>query len=149
MVTSTDRRDDWLWSLNGKYGFMVASMRSLIDANTLVVDANSTRWKLGLDILSTRVNLYRRGIWYWVFLLRFVVMIWKLLIIISSHVRWKLIYGIFWLLGGSWIFRSFVILWIGRVGWMHNVQRRLLDFVWMFWKLLLCGLLGLFVISNL
>ncbi|GJY16956.1 RNA-directed DNA polymerase, eukaryota, partial [Tanacetum coccineum] len=55
--------------------FTIASVRTLIDANTLVVDSNATRWircvpikiniflwRLVLNKLPTRVNLERKGI---------------------------------------------------------------------------------------
>nr|GEW57699.1 hypothetical protein [Tanacetum cinerariifolium] len=43
-VVLTDQRDSWTWSLNVSLGFFVASVRSLVDARTLDVDSNATRW---------------------------------------------------------------------------------------------------------
>ncbi|GJU20243.1 hypothetical protein Tco_1153585 [Tanacetum coccineum] len=69
-VVLSDQKDTWEWSLNNSIGFTVASVRTLIDANTLVVDSNATRWircvpikvniflwRLVLNKLPTRVNL--------------------------------------------------------------------------------------------
>ncbi|PWA41815.1 hypothetical protein CTI12_AA550650 [Artemisia annua] len=69
-VSLSDHNDSWLWSLDSSSGFTVASVRSLIDANSLDVDSNATRWnrsipikvnvflwRLMLNKLPTRVNL--------------------------------------------------------------------------------------------
>ncbi|GJR97832.1 RNA-directed DNA polymerase, eukaryota [Tanacetum coccineum] len=74
-VVLSDQNDSWMWTLNASTGFTVASTRSLIDANSLVVDSNTTRWnrsvpikinvflwRLALNKLPTRVNLDRKGI---------------------------------------------------------------------------------------
>ncbi|GJS65283.1 putative RNA-directed DNA polymerase, eukaryota, reverse transcriptase zinc-binding domain protein [Tanacetum coccineum] len=74
-LKQNDQKDTWEWSLNTSIGFTVASVRTLIDANTLVVDSNATRWircvpikvniflwRLVVNKLPTRVNLERKGI---------------------------------------------------------------------------------------
>ncbi|GKE13178.1 RNA-directed DNA polymerase, eukaryota, reverse transcriptase zinc-binding domain protein, partial [Tanacetum coccineum] len=74
-VSLTDHNDSWLWSLDTSNGFSVASVRSLIDNNSLDVDSNATRWncsipikvnvflwRLMLNKLPTRVNLDRKGV---------------------------------------------------------------------------------------
>nr|GEW97871.1 RNA-directed DNA polymerase, eukaryota, reverse transcriptase zinc-binding domain protein [Tanacetum cinerariifolium] len=43
-VALSDQIDSWVWSLNASIGCTVASIRSLIDDNSLVVDSNVTRW---------------------------------------------------------------------------------------------------------
>ncbi|GJT89434.1 RNA-directed DNA polymerase, eukaryota, reverse transcriptase zinc-binding domain protein, partial [Tanacetum coccineum] len=73
-VVLSDQKDTWE-SLNTSTGFTVASVRTLIDANTLIVDSIATRWnrcvpikvniflwRLVLNKLATRVNLGRKGI---------------------------------------------------------------------------------------
>ncbi|GKE44206.1 hypothetical protein Tco_1471490 [Tanacetum coccineum] len=42
-VVLSDQNDSWMWTLNASIGFTVASTRSLNDANSLVVDSNTTR----------------------------------------------------------------------------------------------------------
>nr|GEY62656.1 RNA-directed DNA polymerase, eukaryota, reverse transcriptase zinc-binding domain protein [Tanacetum cinerariifolium] len=74
-ITLSDQDDALVWTLNDSSGFSVASIRCLIDAKTLVVDSNATRWnhyipikvnvflwRLVLNKLPTRVNLDRKGI---------------------------------------------------------------------------------------
>ncbi|GJW27979.1 RNA-directed DNA polymerase, eukaryota, reverse transcriptase zinc-binding domain protein [Tanacetum coccineum] len=74
-VALSDQIDSWVWSLNASIGYIVASIRSLIDDNSLVVDSNATRWnhnipikinvflwRVALNKLPTRVNLDRKGI---------------------------------------------------------------------------------------
>ncbi|GKF88721.1 hypothetical protein Tco_0262684, partial [Tanacetum coccineum] len=43
-VSISDQNDSWLWSLDTSICFTVASIRSMIDDNTLDVDSNATRW---------------------------------------------------------------------------------------------------------
>ncbi|GJZ53266.1 RNA-directed DNA polymerase, eukaryota, reverse transcriptase zinc-binding domain protein [Tanacetum coccineum] len=43
-ISLTDHDDSWLWSLDTSNGFSVASVCSLIDSNSLVMDSNATRW---------------------------------------------------------------------------------------------------------
>ncbi|GJT76979.1 RNA-directed DNA polymerase, eukaryota, reverse transcriptase zinc-binding domain protein [Tanacetum coccineum] len=74
-VVLIDQRDSWNWSLDVSHGFSVASVRSLVDARTLDVDSNATRWircipnkikvflwRLSLNKLPSRVNLDLKGI---------------------------------------------------------------------------------------
>ncbi|GJU72449.1 RNA-directed DNA polymerase, eukaryota, reverse transcriptase zinc-binding domain protein [Tanacetum coccineum] len=74
-VVLSDKKDTWEWSLNTSTGITVASVRTLIDANTLDVDSIATHWnrcvpikvniflwRLVLNKLPTRVNLDRKGI---------------------------------------------------------------------------------------
>ncbi|GKE07063.1 RNA-directed DNA polymerase, eukaryota, reverse transcriptase zinc-binding domain protein, partial [Tanacetum coccineum] len=74
-VSLTDHNDSWLWSLDTSNGFSVASVRSLIDDNSLDVVSKATRWnrsipikvnvflwRLMLNKLPTRVNLDRKGV---------------------------------------------------------------------------------------
>nr|GEX67515.1 putative reverse transcriptase domain-containing protein [Tanacetum cinerariifolium] len=74
-ITLSDQDDAWVWTLNDSFGFSVASILCLIDAKTLVVDSNATRWnryipitvivflwRLVLNKLTTRVNLDRKRI---------------------------------------------------------------------------------------
>ncbi|PWA76520.1 reverse transcriptase domain, Reverse transcriptase zinc-binding domain protein [Artemisia annua] len=43
-VALNDHCDSWQWSVDVSSGFSVASVRSLVDARTLDVDSNVTRW---------------------------------------------------------------------------------------------------------
>nr|GEV36151.1 hypothetical protein [Tanacetum cinerariifolium] len=65
----------WVWSLNGSGDFSVASVRKLVDNNTLLEVSNKSRWvkavpikvnihawKVRLDCLPTRLNISRRGL---------------------------------------------------------------------------------------
>ncbi|GKC38107.1 RNA-directed DNA polymerase, eukaryota, reverse transcriptase zinc-binding domain protein, partial [Tanacetum coccineum] len=74
-VVLSRQKDTWVWSLNSTIGFTVASVRTLIVANTIVLDSNATRWnrsvpikvnvflwRLALNKLPTRVILERKGI---------------------------------------------------------------------------------------
>ncbi|GJW85560.1 RNA-directed DNA polymerase, eukaryota, reverse transcriptase zinc-binding domain protein [Tanacetum coccineum] len=74
-VALSDHKDSWLWSLNSSNEYTVASVRALVDANTLVVDTTATRWnrnvpikvnvflwRLALNKLPSKVNLDRIGI---------------------------------------------------------------------------------------
>ncbi|GJX00650.1 RNA-directed DNA polymerase, eukaryota, reverse transcriptase zinc-binding domain protein [Tanacetum coccineum] len=74
-VALSDQIDSLVWSLNASIGYTVASIRSLIDDNSLVVDSNATRWnrsvsikinvflwRVALNKLPTGVNLDRKGI---------------------------------------------------------------------------------------
>ncbi|GJV59408.1 RNA-directed DNA polymerase, eukaryota, reverse transcriptase zinc-binding domain protein [Tanacetum coccineum] len=54
-VVLTDQCDSWQWSLDVSVGFSVASVRSLIDSNTLDTDSNATRWNRSISI---KVNLF-------------------------------------------------------------------------------------------
>ncbi|GJZ47731.1 RNA-directed DNA polymerase, eukaryota, reverse transcriptase zinc-binding domain protein [Tanacetum coccineum] len=69
-----DMRDRWVWSLEGSGEFSVASVRKLIDDNMLSEVASKTRWiktvpikvnvhawKVKLDCLPTRLNIFCRG----------------------------------------------------------------------------------------
>nr|GEX05301.1 hypothetical protein [Tanacetum cinerariifolium] len=69
-----DLNDRWSWSLNGSGNFSVASVRKVIDDNTLPKSMSKTRWvkvvpikvnvhawKVQTDGLPTRFNLSRRG----------------------------------------------------------------------------------------
>ncbi|PWA87879.1 RNA-directed DNA polymerase, eukaryota, Reverse transcriptase zinc-binding domain protein [Artemisia annua] len=73
-VFLVNRRDRWVWSLEGSGEFSVASVRKLIDDKTLPEVAAKTRgikvvpikvnvhaWKVRLDCLPTRINISRRG----------------------------------------------------------------------------------------
>ncbi|GJX01697.1 RNA-directed DNA polymerase, eukaryota, reverse transcriptase zinc-binding domain protein [Tanacetum coccineum] len=72
-VDLVNMSDRWCWSLNGSGDFFVASVRKLIDDNTLPAISNKTRlvkavpikvnihaWKVRLDCLPTRLNISRR-----------------------------------------------------------------------------------------
>ncbi|GJT55644.1 RNA-directed DNA polymerase, eukaryota [Tanacetum coccineum] len=72
--TLFDSKDRWRWSLEGCSEFTVASVRNLLDANSLPVVSSKTRWikavpikvnihawKVKLDILPTRLNISKRG----------------------------------------------------------------------------------------
>ncbi|GJR59172.1 RNA-directed DNA polymerase, eukaryota [Tanacetum coccineum] len=72
--TIFDSKDRWRWSLEGCGEFTVASVRNLLDANSLRVVSSKTRWikavpikvnvhawKVKLDILPTRLNISKRG----------------------------------------------------------------------------------------
>ncbi|GKA45251.1 RNA-directed DNA polymerase, eukaryota, reverse transcriptase zinc-binding domain protein [Tanacetum coccineum] len=74
-VVLSDDCDSWKWSLNAYVGFSVASVRSLVDDNTLNVDTYATKWnryipikvnvflwRLMLNKIPSRVNLDRKGI---------------------------------------------------------------------------------------
>ncbi|GJU42599.1 RNA-directed DNA polymerase, eukaryota, reverse transcriptase zinc-binding domain protein [Tanacetum coccineum] len=74
-VVLTDQCDTWQWLLDVSPGYSVASVRSLVDARTLEVDSNATRWircipikvnvfwwRLSLNRLPSRVILDRKGI---------------------------------------------------------------------------------------
>ncbi|GJX54885.1 RNA-directed DNA polymerase, eukaryota, reverse transcriptase zinc-binding domain protein [Tanacetum coccineum] len=67
--------DRWVWSLEGSGDFSVASVRKLVDNNTLPevsiksrwvkevpIKVNILAWKIRLDGLPTRLNLSRRGL---------------------------------------------------------------------------------------
>ncbi|GJZ41684.1 nucleotide-binding alpha-beta plait domain-containing protein [Tanacetum coccineum] len=69
-----DMRDRWMWSLEGSGDFSVASVRKLLDGNMLPEVASKTRWikampikvnvhawRVKLDCLPTRINIFRRG----------------------------------------------------------------------------------------
>ncbi|GJU00065.1 RNA-directed DNA polymerase, eukaryota [Tanacetum coccineum] len=73
-ITIFDSNDKWRWSLEGCGEFTVASVRNLLDANSLPVVSSKTRWikvvpikvnihawKVKLDILPTRLNISKRG----------------------------------------------------------------------------------------
>ncbi|GJZ45985.1 RNA-directed DNA polymerase, eukaryota, reverse transcriptase zinc-binding domain protein [Tanacetum coccineum] len=73
-ITLFDSNDRWRWSLEGCGEFTVASVRNLLDANSLPVVSSKTRWikavpikvnihawKVKLDILPTRLNISKRG----------------------------------------------------------------------------------------
>ncbi|GJX60020.1 RNA-directed DNA polymerase, eukaryota, reverse transcriptase zinc-binding domain protein [Tanacetum coccineum] len=73
-ITLFDSKDRWRWSLEGCGEFTVASVRNLLDANSLPVVSSKTRWikavpikvnihawKVKLDILPTRLNISKRG----------------------------------------------------------------------------------------
>ncbi|GJY08162.1 transcription elongation factor TFIIS-like protein [Tanacetum coccineum] len=75
IVSLSDKRDSWKWSLDGSNGFSVASVRDLVDSHILDVDLVATRWnrsipikinvflcRLKLNRLPSRVNLDRKGI---------------------------------------------------------------------------------------
>ncbi|GKA16498.1 hypothetical protein Tco_0696245 [Tanacetum coccineum] len=68
-ITLFDSNDRWRWSLEGCGEFTVASVRNLLDANSLPVVSSKTRWikvvpikvnihawKVKLDILPTRLK---------------------------------------------------------------------------------------------
>ncbi|GJY08537.1 RNA-directed DNA polymerase, eukaryota [Tanacetum coccineum] len=59
-ITFFDSKDRWRWSLEGCGEFTVASVRNLLDANSLPVVSFKTRWKVKLDILPTRLNIFKR-----------------------------------------------------------------------------------------
>ncbi|GJZ77863.1 hypothetical protein Tco_0642535 [Tanacetum coccineum] len=72
--TLFNSKDRWRWSLEGCSEFTVASVRNLLDANSLPVVSSKTRWikvvpikvnihawKVKLDILPTRLNISKRG----------------------------------------------------------------------------------------
>ncbi|GJZ47453.1 RNA-directed DNA polymerase, eukaryota, reverse transcriptase zinc-binding domain protein [Tanacetum coccineum] len=72
--TLFDSKDRWRWSLECCGEFTVASVRNLLDANSLPVVSSKTRWikavpikvnihawKVKLDILPTRLNISKRG----------------------------------------------------------------------------------------
>ncbi|GJU20673.1 RNA-directed DNA polymerase, eukaryota, reverse transcriptase zinc-binding domain protein [Tanacetum coccineum] len=74
-VVLSDDCDSWKRSLNASAGFSVASVRSLVDDNTLDVDMYATKWnryipikvnvflcRLMLNKIPSRVNLDRKGI---------------------------------------------------------------------------------------
>ncbi|GJW63248.1 hypothetical protein Tco_0115132 [Tanacetum coccineum] len=67
--------DRWVWDMNGDGVFRVKDVRNLLDDTLLPKDEFPTRWvkcvpikinvfawKIFLDCLPTRLNLYRRGI---------------------------------------------------------------------------------------
>ncbi|GJX03841.1 RNA-directed DNA polymerase, eukaryota, reverse transcriptase zinc-binding domain protein, partial [Tanacetum coccineum] len=73
-MTLFDSKDRWRWSLEGCGEFTVASVRNLLDANSLPMVSSKTRWikavpikvnihawKVKLDILPTRLNISKRG----------------------------------------------------------------------------------------
>ncbi|GJY44701.1 RNA-directed DNA polymerase, eukaryota, reverse transcriptase zinc-binding domain protein [Tanacetum coccineum] len=73
-VVLTDQCDSWQWSLDVTHGFSVVCVRSLVDALTLDVDSNATRWihfipikinvflwRLSINKLPSRVNLDLKG----------------------------------------------------------------------------------------
>ncbi|GJY58143.1 RNA-directed DNA polymerase, eukaryota, reverse transcriptase zinc-binding domain protein [Tanacetum coccineum] len=73
-ITLFDSKDRWRWSLEGCGEFTVASVRNLLDANSLPVVSSETRWiqavpikvtisrlASSVDILPTRLNIYKRG----------------------------------------------------------------------------------------
>ncbi|GJZ92004.1 RNA-directed DNA polymerase, eukaryota, reverse transcriptase zinc-binding domain protein [Tanacetum coccineum] len=75
-ITLFDSKDRWRWSLEGCGEFTVASVRNLLDANSLPVVSSKTRWikavpikvniqawKVKLDILHTRLNNSKRGMY--------------------------------------------------------------------------------------
>ena len=49
-ITLTDQRDSWKWSLDASVGFSVASVRSLVDSQTLDTDFVATRWNRNVPI---------------------------------------------------------------------------------------------------
>ena len=74
-VSLSDKIDSWKWSLDGCNSFSVASVRNMVDSQTLDMDLVATRWnrlilikvnvflwKLKLNRLPSRVNLDRKGI---------------------------------------------------------------------------------------
>ncbi|GKA00535.1 RNA-directed DNA polymerase, eukaryota, reverse transcriptase zinc-binding domain protein [Tanacetum coccineum] len=74
-VALSDHKDSWLRSLNSSNEYTVASVRALVDANTLVVDTTATRWncnvpikvnvflwRLALNKIPSKLNLDRIGI---------------------------------------------------------------------------------------
>ncbi|GKB50952.1 RNA-directed DNA polymerase, eukaryota, partial [Tanacetum coccineum] len=73
-ITLFDSKDRWRWSLEGGGEFTVASVRNLLDANSLPMVSSKTRWikavpikvnihawKVKLDILPTRLNISKSG----------------------------------------------------------------------------------------
>ncbi|GJV52844.1 hypothetical protein Tco_1448585 [Tanacetum coccineum] len=54
-VVLTDQRDSGKWSLDVSHGFSVASVRSLVDARTLDVDSNATRW---IRCIPIKINMF-------------------------------------------------------------------------------------------
>ncbi|GKC28085.1 RNA-directed DNA polymerase, eukaryota, reverse transcriptase zinc-binding domain protein [Tanacetum coccineum] len=73
-ITLFGSKDRWRWSLEGCGKFIVASVRNLLDANSLPMVSSKTRWikavpikvnihawKVKLDILPTRLNISKRG----------------------------------------------------------------------------------------
>ncbi|GKB14500.1 RNA-directed DNA polymerase, eukaryota, reverse transcriptase zinc-binding domain protein [Tanacetum coccineum] len=74
-VSLVNMRDRWVWSLEGSRDFSVASVRKLVDDNTLPeisaksrwvkvvpIKVNIHAWKVRLDCLPTRLNLSRGGL---------------------------------------------------------------------------------------
>nr|GEW40458.1 RNA-directed DNA polymerase, eukaryota, reverse transcriptase zinc-binding domain protein [Tanacetum cinerariifolium] len=74
-VSLVNMSDRWVWSLNGLGDFSVASVRKLVDNNTLPEASNKSRWvkdvpikvnihawKVRLDCLPTRLNISHRGL---------------------------------------------------------------------------------------
>ncbi|GKC87355.1 RNA-directed DNA polymerase, eukaryota, reverse transcriptase zinc-binding domain protein [Tanacetum coccineum] len=74
-VSLVNMRDRWVWSLEGLGDFFVASVRKLVDDNTLPevsaksrwvkvvpIKVNIHAWKVRLYCLPTRLNLSRRGL---------------------------------------------------------------------------------------
>ncbi|GJT32678.1 RNA-directed DNA polymerase, eukaryota, reverse transcriptase zinc-binding domain protein [Tanacetum coccineum] len=73
-ISLFDSNDRCRWSLEGYDEFTVASVRNLLDANSLPMVSSKTRWikavpikvnihawKVKLDILPTRLNISKRG----------------------------------------------------------------------------------------
>nr|GEW57384.1 RNA-directed DNA polymerase, eukaryota [Tanacetum cinerariifolium] len=69
-----DMRDRWSWSLDGTSEFSVASVRKMIDEcylsevsskarwfKVMPIKINIHAWKVKMDFLLTRFNIYRRG----------------------------------------------------------------------------------------
>ncbi|GJR46837.1 RNA-directed DNA polymerase, eukaryota [Tanacetum coccineum] len=74
-VILSNMEDRWVWDMNGNGVFRVKDVRNLLDDTLLPKDEFSTRWvkcvpikinvfawKIFLDRLPTRLNLYRRGV---------------------------------------------------------------------------------------
>ncbi|GJT72667.1 putative reverse transcriptase domain-containing protein [Tanacetum coccineum] len=111
-VVLSDQKDTWEWSLNTSIGFTVTSVRTLIDANTLVVDSNATRWgEFGKGKALTLTRLCAL----------FVVKMLKPLIIFSSLARWLRIYGRYWLVGGVLTF-LFVLIFLDWSSWLDSLH---------------------------
>ncbi|GJX32988.1 RNA-directed DNA polymerase, eukaryota, reverse transcriptase zinc-binding domain protein [Tanacetum coccineum] len=53
-ITLFDSKDRWRWSLEGCGEFTVASVRNLLDANSLPVVSSKTRW---IKVVSIKVNI--------------------------------------------------------------------------------------------
>ncbi|GKA64581.1 hypothetical protein Tco_0764288 [Tanacetum coccineum] len=95
-ITLFDSNDRWRWSLEGCGEFTVASVRNLLNANSLPVVSFKTRWikvvpikvnihvwKVKLDILPTRLNISKREIF------RKVLLWWEIdVVMVSSYDEW-------------------------------------------------------------
>nr|GEY02190.1 RNA-directed DNA polymerase, eukaryota [Tanacetum cinerariifolium] len=122
-------KDRWVWTLDSGGEFSVKSARSYIDDYLLPIVGPPTRWvnvvpikinifagRISLDRLPTRFNLSFRGIDVSSILCPICSSLERLLLTSFFHAMWLVSFCLKSLIDGSWIFRIFIRVWIGSLG---------------------------------